>query len=294
MDINGGKIMDDRDWLILSTLYNEKNITKAAKMLFISQPALTKRLKLMEKEFGVKIVNRERRGVQFTEQGEYLADCSKEMVDRIEEIKESVLNINGKARGLLKIGVSNFFTKNKLPHILKLFKEQYPNVEFKVITDWSSNIFNLIYNKGVHVAFVRGDFSWKGESYLLSEENICIASKKDIDIDNLPKLPQIAYNTDYLLKTMIDNWWRENYLEPPLVSIEVDQSDTCKEMIINGLGYGIIPSAVVDNLRDVHKINIVDKEGKPLLRRTWMLYNEEHLEINMGKAFVNFVKKLSD
>ncbi|RBN36768.1 LysR family transcriptional regulator, partial [Priestia megaterium] len=55
--------MDDRDWLILQVLYREKNITKAAKELFISQPALTHRLQQMEKEFHVQIVNRGRRGV---------------------------------------------------------------------------------------------------------------------------------------------------------------------------------------------------------------------------------------
>lgn len=284
--------MDDRDWMILNTLYNKKNITKAAKNLFISQPALTKRLQLMEKEFGVIIVNRESRGVQFTSQGEYLAKCSEEILLKLEKIKENVLNMNGDVRGTLRIGVSNFFAKYKLPRILKLFKDQYPNVEFKVTTDWSSDIFKLIYNKNIQVAFVRGDYSFKGKKYLLSEENICVASKDKISLENLPKLPRIVYKTDYLLKVIIDNWWTENYLESPMVSIEVDQGDACRGMIVNGLGYGIMPSATLDNIDGIYKINLADKEGNELLRRTWMLYNEETLEMNVVKAFVNFVENL--
>lgn len=285
--------MDDRDWLILNTLYDKRNITKAARSLFISQPALTKRLQLMEKEFGVTIVNRERRGVQFTTQGEYLAKCSEEMLLKFEKIKENVLNMDREVRGTLKLGVSNFFSKYRLPGILKLFKEQYPNVDFKAITDWSSDIFNLIYNKKVHIAFVRGDFSFKGKKYLLSEENICVASKEELNLKNLPQLPRIVYKTDYLLKNMLDNWWTENYSESPLVSIEVDQSDACREMIINGLGYGIMPIATLNGVENIHKINLVDRDGKSLIRRTWMLYNEEDLEINLVKVFIEFVENLN-
>lgn len=284
--------MDNRDWLILHTLYDKKNITQTAKSLFISQPALTKRLQLMEKEFGIKIVNRERRGIQFTPEGEYLAKYSEEMLIKYEKIKENIFNMNSEVRGTLKLGVSISFTKYKLPRILKLFKDQYPNVEFKVITAWSSNVFNLIYNKDVHIGFVRGDFSWRGQKRLLSEENICIVSKDKINIVDLPKLPRVVYKTDYMLKSIIDNWWTENYTDPPMVSIELDQADSCKEMVVNGLGYGIIPSALIDDLKGIYKFNLADKEGKPLLRRTWMLYHEEDLEMNVIKAFVNFVDSL--
>jgi len=100
--------MDDRDWLILQVLYREKNITKAAKELFISQPALTHRLQQMEKEFHVQIVNRGRRGVQFTPQGEYLVKCAEEMLLTLQKIKENVLNMDDQLTGTLRLGVSNF------------------------------------------------------------------------------------------------------------------------------------------------------------------------------------------
>lgn len=50
--------MNERDWLIIHTLFQEKNITNTGKVLYISQPTLTKRLQQMETELGVKIVNR--------------------------------------------------------------------------------------------------------------------------------------------------------------------------------------------------------------------------------------------
>ncbi|HWO97401.1 MAG TPA: LysR family transcriptional regulator [Bacillus sp. (in: firmicutes)] len=284
--------MDDRDWLILQILYNEKNITKTAKSLYISQPALTNRLQQMEKEFGVQIVNRGRRGVQFTPQGEYLAKCAHQMLLNIQKIKENVANMEQKAAGTLRLGVSTFFTDYKLPGLLKLFKDKYPNIEFKVTTGWSSDITNLIYNQDVHIGFVKGDYSWKDQKRLLFEETICIASKEKIDIHNLPHLPRIDYLTDPLLKTTVHNWWVENYSQPPTVSIEVDKADTCKKMVVNGLGYAILPSMILQDVDDIHKIDLKTRDGDPIIRKTWMFFHKESLKLNIVKVFVNFIEGL--
>jgi DNA-binding transcriptional LysR family regulator len=189
------------------------------------------------------------------------------------------------------LGVSNFFANYELPYILKLFKQQYPHVEFKVVTGWSRDVTQLIHNKDVHISFVRGDYGWRGLSkHQIFEETICIASKDKIDMTDLPHLPRIDYRGDYLLKSVIDHWWAENYAEAPFISIEVDQVDTCKEMVINGLGYGILSSRVVTGIEDLYKINLLDLEGTPILRRTWMYYHKESLEWNVVKAFVHFIE----
>ncbi|MBL4938218.1 LysR family transcriptional regulator [Clostridium sp. YIM B02515] len=282
--------MDNRDWLILKLLYEKKNISKTALSLYISQPALTNRLQQLEKEFGVQIVLRERRGVSFTPEGEYLVKYAEEMLLRLDRVKENISNMKDGVSGTLRLGASKFMMKHKLPRILKLFKENYPNVEFKIVTGWSRDVFNLIYNQDVHIGFVRGDYNWPDSRHLLFEENICVVSKSMIDMKALPKLPRIEYKTDYLFKSILDNWWSENYSAPPLVSIEVDQVDTCREMVINDLGYAIMHDIVVKETDDLHRINITDKDGEPILRRTWMFYHEDLLKLNLVKAFVDFIK----
>ncbi|HEY9577058.1 MAG TPA: LysR family transcriptional regulator [Pseudobacillus sp.] len=284
--------MDERDWLVLQTLFNEKNITKAANKLYISQPALTNRLKQMEKEFGVQIVNRGRRGVQFTPQGEYLAKCADDMLLKLQHIKENVLNMEKKITGTLRLGVSTFFTDYKLPGLLKLFKDEYPDIEFKVVTGWSNEIIHLAYNQDVHVAFVKGDYSWKGGKKLLFEEPIYVASKERIALEDLPDLPRIDYRTDQNLQTVVDNWWAENYTKPPLISIDVDKAGTSKNMMANGLGYAILPGMLLSDLKDICKIAIRAKDGQPIIRKTWMVFHEESLQLNIVRAFVEFIERV--
>lgn len=287
--------MDYRDWEILKVLHSQKNLTKSARLLFITQPALTNRLKHMQEELGVKIVTRESRGIHFTPEGEYLVQCADEVLTQYEKIKEHVRNMSNNegnnVAGTLKLAVSNYFANYELPHLLKGFKQKYPYVEFKVITGWSKDVTQHIHNKDVHVGFVRGNYSGKGlVKHLLFEEAISIVSTKKIDLAELPNLPRIDYGGDYLLKSLIDNWWTENYTEPPFISIEVDQLDTCKEMVLNGLGYGILSSRMFINVENLDKIDLTDPKGEPILRKTWMYYHKESLQWNVVKAFVHFIE----
>lgn len=284
--------MDNKDWNILKVLYNQKNITKTAQLLFLSQPALTHRLKQMEKEFGIKIFHGGRRGIQFTPQGEYLALSADNFLNQYLKVQENLKSMSSDVTGTLRLGVSNLVTRYKLPTILRLFQEQYPKVEFKVKSGWSSQIFKDIYNQEVHVGLIRGDYNWKGQKQLLFEESMYVASKNKINVDDLPNLRRIDYKTDSLLKTIIDNWWNENFSSPPLNSIEVDQVDTCKELVINGLGYGILPSLVLNGADQIHKIQLKDHKGTPITRKTWMYYHRKSLELNLVEAFVQFVENL--
>jgi len=282
--------MEDRDWLILQFLYEQKSITKAAQALFISQPALTSRLRYIEGYFGIKIVHRTSKGVHFTPQGEFLANSATEMLARVRTIKEHVIDMSNSVAGTLRLGASGYITMYMLPRLLKLFKKEYPHVEFKVTTTWSRDIFNLVHNQDIHVGFVSSDYGWQGQQHLLFEEPICIASTNEIELKELPKLPRISYQTDSMIKALVDKWWREHFSEPPSISMDVDKLSTCKEMVVNGLGYAIMPSMIVSNTESLHKIIITDKENRPLLRQARMLYHEEVLEMNVVNAFVNFVK----
>ncbi len=281
--------MEDRDWQILQVLYEQKSITKTAQTLFTSQPALTARLQQIEKEFGVKIVHRTSKGVQFTPQGEFLAKSSSEVLQKLQKIKEQALNIGDAVSGTLRLGASSYFTMYSLPRLLKLFKEQHPHVEFKVMTTWSRDIFNLVHNREVHIGFVSSDYGWPDRKQLLFEESIYVASSDAIQLEDLPGLPRIDYLTDGLIKASIDSWWREHFQQSPHISMEVDKLATCKEMVRHGLGYAVMPDRILSDTPELRKIQLLHKDGSPVVRRSWMIYREEDLEMKALMAFVHFV-----
>lgn len=279
--------MNERDWLILHVLYEKRNITKTGQALFISQPALTTRLRQIEEEFGVKLIYSSGKGIHFTSEGEYLAKCAKEMLARMQEIKDQIINMQEGARGTLRIAATHFMTRYKLPRVLKLFKENYPQVDVKVVTVWSKEVLNLVSTQETHIGFIRGDYAWPGKKKLLFEETVCIASTEQISIPELPKLPKISYRTDELAQLLIDSWWRENFNVPPLISMEVDRLDTCMHMVVNGHGYAIMPSTLLLSADDIYKTPLIDKNNQPIMRRTWMIYSGD-LKNYAVNAFIEF------
>ena len=64
--------MKNIDWMILKMLYEKRSMTKAAEALYMTQPALTKRIKAIENEWDVEVVKRSSKGVIFTDEGRYL------------------------------------------------------------------------------------------------------------------------------------------------------------------------------------------------------------------------------
>jgi DNA-binding transcriptional LysR family regulator len=280
--------LDERDWLIFSVLSEKRNITKTGQALFISQPALTTRLQQIEEELGAKLLYRSTKGIHLTPQGEYLARCSKEMLLRINEIKDRIASMQEDVRGTLRVAASHYMTKYKLPQVLKGFKERYPLVEFKVATTWSREVMNLVRNQEAHVGFVRGDYPWPEERRLLFEETMCVASVQPVIISELPTMPRISYRSDESVQSMIDNWWRENFSVPPLISMEVDRVDTCKDMVLHGLGYAILPSLILDRVDNVNTLIIKDRQGQPIIRKTSLIYQKELTDINLVRAFVEY------
>lgn len=285
-----GAIVEEKDWLILKTLYEQNSITRTAAVLFISQPALSTRIKQMEDRFGAKLFIRTKKGIRFTPAGEYLVKGSYDILQKIQTLEEHIQNMGDRPMGVLRIGASNFFTKYILPELLCRFKLQYPEIEYRVTTGWSKELVNLIYNNDVHVAFIRGDYEWPGERLLLFEEKMFICSKEPLSILDLPCVPRINYHNDYSNQVLLDKWWNENFSVSPHVGMEVDRVDTCKEMVLKGLGYAFLPETILDKRQAISTHLMVFRSGQPLIRKTWMFFQKETMDLQIVKAFYDFIK----
>ncbi|EGO64810.1 LysR family transcriptional regulator [Acetonema longum] len=284
--------MDEQDWLIIKLLYKNKSITKTAKDLFMAQPTLTAHMRKIEEDMGVTILHRSNRGVKFTPEGEYLAECAEKMLLNSRQIRETVANLDNELKGTLRIGASIYVTRYVLPRLLRVFKDKYPDIEFYVMTTASKDIFGLMRSQDCQIGFVRSDQRWRDGKVLLFEEPMCIASKNRVELKDLPKLPRINYRSDPLNTVLLNRWWSEKFSEPPFVKMVVDQVDICRDMVLNDLGYAILPSLMLNDVKDIHKLYITDKTGQRILRKTWLLYQEQLLEHNLVRSFVHFVKKL--
>lgn len=269
----------------------ENNITKAAERLYISQPALTYRINQIEQDVKVQILERRKKGIKFTDEGKFLVQYANEMLHRLQHVQEELANMSDRTKGIIRIGVSSNYARIKLPPILQSFLEQYDRVQFSVITGWSDEIYKRLQQEDIRMAIIRGENDWHHDKILLERDAVAVISKEPILIEELPSLPRITYQTEPKLQQLIDDWWKEQYQVPPNITMEIDNIETCKKLVANGLGYAIVPSLGLSQLENIHAQTIQAKNGDNIERETWLLYKQEDIRSTVSQAFIDFLRE---
>lgn len=129
-----------------------KSITKAAEQYSITQPALSRNVKLLEESLGLALINRSNKGISLTKDGLELYERLDEIFSKFEDKRNNVLN-NADFEGKLIIGTTRNIADNKLSTFLTKFSKTYPKVNITLITDSASNLNNLLINHKIDVLF---------------------------------------------------------------------------------------------------------------------------------------------
>lgn len=285
------EIIKDSDWEILYKLYETPNMTKVADMLYISQPSLTKRVKNMEKEFGVKIINRTSKGVKFTSEGEYLAKKAKEYMDFIKNVKEGLNSYKTELEGTIKVGSPYTYSKFELTDVLFEYSKVNKNVKFEIINDQSNNLFKMVLKNHIELGFICGDFDGDVNKILVKQNKAYIVSKGPINLEKLSQMQRIDYKTNDKSKEILDRWWRKTYGENPPIGMFAGYVEFAWQLVDKGLGYACC--FLPDGFEKVYNLcltPILDDEGNNIIRNTWLVYPKKKQMSTVVKDFVQFVK----
>ena len=285
------EIIKDSDWEILYKLYETPNMTKVADMLYISQPSLTKRVKNMEKEFGVKIINRTSKGVKFTSEGEYLAKKAKEYMEFIKNVKEGLNSYKTELEGTIKVGSPYTYSKFELTDVLFEYSKVNKNVKFEIINDQSNNLFKMVLKNHIELGFICGDFDGDVNKILVKQNKAYIVSKDPINLEKLSQMQRIDYKTNDKSKEILDRWWRKTYGENPPIGMFAGYVEFAWQLVDKGLGYACC--FLPDGFEKVYNLcltPILDDEGNNIIRNTWLVYPKKKQMSTVVKDFVQFVK----
>lgn len=287
--------MNDKDWQILLTIANAKNMTVASNRLYITQPALTYRLKNIEKELGAAVFLRTPKGLVLTPEGEAIVKYAKTMLKEFESIRTRVSNMSGTVQGTLRLGLSLNFARFKLSKILTSFCQLYPQVDLSIKTALSSQVKTDLENDDITVAIVRGEHVWSEVKHMIDTEPIYLVSNQQVPPKLMPKLPYIMYDADASLNTIVADWWNEKYSSPPRVAMQINDADTCRQMAALGLGYTIIPAMnTPSNTRaGLNVVPLTYKNNTPLDRKTYVLCRNTSLKLPAVAKFIEHVLNMT-
>lgn len=168
---------------IFNTVASTGNISKAAKELFISQPAISKSIGRLEEDLGITLFIRTSRGVKLTEEGGMLYDYTKSAFETLQQGEETLRRINALGIGHLRIGVSTTLCKYILLPCLKDFVRQYPHIKITIHNQSTFHTLEMLENNKLDIGLVGKPSSLKSlEFYKVAMiEDIFVASNSYLE-----------------------------------------------------------------------------------------------------------------
>ena len=130
---------------------NEKSISKGAKKLMISQPAVTQSIKTLEDELGGKLFIRTPKGVILTNEGEELYNYIKEGMSYFTNGTNKFISLKNLEEGVINIGSTTTISEHYLIPYLKEFHNKYPNIDINITNDLTENLIKDLRNGSVDI-----------------------------------------------------------------------------------------------------------------------------------------------
>ena len=283
--------MKEIDWKILTTLYEKKSMTRAAEELYMTQSALTKRVRAIENEWNIEVVRRNSQGVTFTDEGKYLVNKANIMLDFLKEIEEHFAE-NHSRKQLLRLGVPNSFARIHMPELLKEYFEEYSNIQIETITNPSDIIINQLTNGSIDIGIICGDFPFLGEKVCLFQEEMYMVTPKGVKMEEIEQLPLVESYFNPIVKLTVTQWWRSHFNIMPQETHRVPYADIAIEMVENGLGVTFVfGDKWKVNEEKAQKLAVYDSNGQMVSRSVFMMVGDECFQSPDIMDFVSFVEQ---
>ena len=194
----------------------EENITKAANLLHITQPTLSRQMMQLEEELGIKLFRRGRHHVLLTEEGMLLRRRAQEIVDLTEKTEKELVHGEETVSGEISIGCGETQNMKPLAEMISSFQEEYPEVVFHMYTaiadDVTERLENGILDMGLLLEpveisryhFVRMPLQEKW--HVLMRRDCPLAEKEKITPPDLAGMPLIIAKRQSV-RNLLENWF---------------------------------------------------------------------------------------
>ncbi len=288
---------------IFYTVASEGNISKAARKLFISQPAISMAVSKLEENLDVMLLKRSAKGVHLTYEGKILFEQLKTAFNAIDIGEQKIKNIKNLGVGKIKIGASASLCKYILIPFLKEYIEENPHIKIVIECQSSAKSLELLENGKLDIALVvQPENNTKSEFLALGEfedifianktyiDNLILREKKDLTTNDILKKGNLMLlDEENLSRVFVDKYLKENKIEAKGI-IEVTNMDLLIDFAKIGMGISCVIKQFVND--DLKQGNITELMLEtPMNKRTiGFVYPYAKSRSTSANLFIDFIK----
>ncbi|HEY8555274.1 MAG TPA: LysR family transcriptional regulator [Burkholderiales bacterium] len=274
------------------------SFSRAAERVFLTQPAISKRIAALEASLGTQLFDRIGRRVQLTEAGRALYERSRAILNELEDAKRSLANLSGHVRGPLSLATSHHIGLHRIPEILKRFRARYPDVRLDLRFMDSEQACHAVLRGELELAVVtlppapiaqlRCEPVWADPLDIVVAADHPLARERAPTVRALLEHPAIlpgagTYTREIILKALGAARDRVR------VDMTTNYLEVLKMLVSIGLGWSALPRTMIDD--DLKVVQI--RNMKTIERTLGIVTHAKRTLSNAGEAIVQMIRVAS-
>lgn len=253
------------------------NFSRAAEALHLTQSAVSQQVDALEREHGVRLLDRLPRRVLLTDAGAALLPYAERITRLLDDAGHALEEVRGVTRGRLRVGASPTPATYLLPQVLGAFGQQYPGVEVVLDVDISARVADLVAGGNAALGVVEGLVSdSRLTATAVMEDELVLATPPDftpagprVSLEELATLRYIAREPSSLTRIFVDERLRALGLDLR-PAMEIGHIEAIKRAVIAGLGAAFLSRCAVAEEVRAARMGIWRVLGSDW-RRSWYL-----------------------
>lgn len=271
------------------------SFSTASEELFLTQPAVSKRIFALETELDVQLFDRIGRKVTLTEAGTALLSRARSILHQIEDSKRAIQNLSGHIAGKLSIGTSHHIGLHRLPPILRAFTHAYPEVELDLHFMDSEQACHAVEHGDLEMGIVTLPLEsskilqttqiWPDPLDIIVNQSHPLALLNKVTTIQLAKHSAILPTRGTYTRQIFEHTMRKHKLDLK-IGLSTNYLETIKMMVSVGLGWSVLPRSMVN--KELKRLKI---DGIKLERQLGVVWHSGHTLSNAAIAMSEILKQ---
>ncbi len=295
-------MLDWHDLQVFVVAAEVENFSVAAQELNLSQPAVTQRIRALERQLGVKLFERQGRRVFLSDAGAYLLPLAKDLLRRSKRLEEMMHSLRGEVVGHLVIGCSTTTGKYLLPQLMARFIDHYPGVQATVRVGSRHRVLDLLAAREVALGFTSAMIPRREIRYhpFLQDEVVLIAptyhpwtQKPHIQPEDLLRERLILREPESGTYTAMERglFQRDISVDELRVVMTLGNSEAIILAVEEGIGVGFVPKLAADHCKRLGNIAVIPIKDVHMSYTIWMAENAMQPATAAQIHFVRLLKE---
>ena len=239
------------------------SFSTAAERLFLTQPAVSKRIAQLEQQLGTRLFDRVGRRIRLTEAGEALLPRARQVLLDLEDMGRAISNLTGTVSGTLHIGTSHHIGLHRLPPVLRRFSREYPDVKLDIHFIDSEEAWEAVLHGDLEMGVVtlppqpdprlHSQAVWQDPLVFMAAPEHPLARLDRVTLETLTGYSAILPSPVTFTRRIVESLFEEQALTLN-ISMSTNYLETIHMMVSIGLGWSVLPETMLDD--SVVRLNV--------------------------------------